>query len=104
TLVNSHPAEGVTLHHADLYRLDRTAEIADLALAELAELDGIVIVEWGEVTADDLPGHLAVHIEPGDPDDSEDVRCIELSARGDRWAARWDRLSERLGVFRGEAC
>ena len=36
TLVNSHPAHGLTLHHADLYRLDRTSEIADLALAELA--------------------------------------------------------------------
>ncbi len=37
------------LHHADLYRLDRTAEIADLALEELAEYQGIVLVEWGDV-------------------------------------------------------
>ena len=30
TLVHSYPAGGVTLHHADLYRLERTDEIADL--------------------------------------------------------------------------
>ena len=41
TLVHSYdvpksgPLGRVTLHHADLYRLDRTAEVADLALDEL---------------------------------------------------------------------
>ena len=42
TLVHSYdlaaPVRGARkLHHADLYRLDRTAEVADLALFELAE-------------------------------------------------------------------
>jgi tRNA threonylcarbamoyladenosine biosynthesis protein TsaE len=104
TLVNSHPADGLTLHHADLYRLDRTSEIADLALAELAEFDGIVLIEWGEVTADDVPGHLAIHICPGDPDESEDRREFELSSTGERWVGRWDRLRERLSIFAEESC
>ncbi len=53
TLVHSYPIESgpragkLTLHHADLYRLERTAEVADLALRELAEFAGIVLVEWG---------------------------------------------------------
>jgi tRNA threonylcarbamoyladenosine biosynthesis protein TsaE len=87
------------LHHADLYRLDRTAEIADLALEELAEYQGIVLVEWGDV-ADALFGdHLEVHLEPdlfddgvGDDDAfdgiSDGARLIEISASGASWAPR----------------
>ncbi len=81
-----------SLHHADLYRLDRTAEIADLALEELAEYQGIVLVEWGDV-ADALFGdHLVVHLEPDAPSDTS--RLIEISASGARWASRWSRLVE----------
>ena len=44
TLVHSHPVPGtkLTLHHADLYRLDSTFDVDDLALHELAEFGGIV--------------------------------------------------------------
>ena len=99
------------LHHADLYRLDRTAEIADLALEELAEYQGIVLVEWGDV-ADALFGdHLEVHLEPdlfddgvGDDDAfdgiSDGARVIEISASGPSWAPRWSRLVEACEEFR----
>jgi len=97
------------LHHADLYRLDRTAEIADLALEELAEYQGIVLVEWGDV-ADSLFGdHLVVHLEPDvfDVDDDETfdgitdgARLIEISASGPRWAQRWSHLVESCEEFR----
>ena len=98
------------LHHADLYRLDRTAEIADLALEELAEYQGIVLVEWGDV-ADALFGdHLEVHLEPdlfdgGVGDDafdgiSDGARSIEISASGASWAPRWSRLVEACEEFR----
>lgn len=99
------------LHHADLYRLDRTAEIADLALEELAEYQGIVLVEWGDV-ADALFGdHLEVHLEPdlfddgvGDDDAFDGVgdgaRSIEISASGASWAPRWSRLVEACEEFR----
>jgi len=115
TLVHSYPVDTgpragkVTLHHADLYRLERTAEVADLALRELAEFAGIVLVEWGEVV--DLFGdHLVIHLEPtrdGDdePDDSEvlsldGARRIEIGAVGPTWAGRWDRLTGNLEAFR----
>ncbi len=98
------------LHHADLYRLDRTAEIADLALEELAEYQGIVLVEWGDV-ADALFGdHLVVHLEPDLLDDDEPIgdiegltdsaRLIEMSASGVHWAQRWSRLAEACEEFR----
>ncbi|RLE23297.1 MAG: tRNA (adenosine(37)-N6)-threonylcarbamoyltransferase complex ATPase subunit type 1 TsaE [Actinobacteria bacterium] len=86
------------LHHADLYRLNRTAEVADLALEELAEYAGIVLVEWGDV-ADSLFGdHLLVHLEPDL--EVEDARVVDISAAGARWAARWARLEEVCEEFR----
>jgi len=97
------------LHHADLYRLDRTAEVADLALEELAEYQGIVLVEWGEV-ADALFGeHLVVHLESdvfGDDDEADvdaltdTARMIEISASGATWAPRWARLVEACEGYR----
>jgi len=104
------------LHHADLYRLERTAEIADLALDELAEYQGIVLVEWGDV-ADALFGdHLVVQLESdvfaddaldSDVDGELDghaladgVRLIEISANGANWAPRWSRLVEACEAFR----
>ena len=98
------PTGARSLHHADLYRLDRTAEIADLALEELAEYQGIVLVEWGDVVESLFGDHLVVHLEaefdvdapdgdaPGDPAAGDDVRMIEISATGARWADRWSRV------------
>ena len=60
TLVHSYDAGKLTLHHADLYRLDRLAEVADLALDELAERRAVVLVEWGDVAAAMFP-------EPANP-------------------------------------
>jgi tRNA threonylcarbamoyladenosine biosynthesis protein TsaE len=110
TLVHSYPVDSgpragkVTLHHADLYRLERTAEVSDLALRELAEFAGVVLVEWGDVV--DLFGdHLVIHLEP-EPDDDSDVlaldgaRRIEVGAVGPSWAGRWQRLIEGLEAYR----
>ena len=107
------------LHHADLYRLDRTAEIADLALDELAEYHGIVLVEWGDVVESMFGDHLVVHLEhdddpDGDPDDDQDGdaapdderdeldsprRRIEISASGPSWAPRWAAIVEACEAY-----
>jgi tRNA threonylcarbamoyladenosine biosynthesis protein TsaE len=119
TLVHSYPV-GVgklTLHHADLYRLDRTAEVTDLALDELAEFGGIVLVEWGDVVEGAFPDHLTVHLSPDDDDADDDdadaptpgemleavldaSRRIEIAATGTSWAGRWDRIAASLEGFR----
>lgn len=105
------------LHHADLYRLDRTAEVADLALDELAEHGGIVLVEWGDVVEALFGDHLVVHLEPepfdddvvgSDADDfdadddllTDGARLIEISARGASWASRWTRLLDACEAYR----
>ena len=120
TLVHSYdvpktgPLGRVTLHHADLYRLDRTEEVADLALAELAEFDGIVLVEWGEVVETTFGEHLIVHLEHDDerdddrPDEvdgeldgsADDVRSIEIAGVGPTWASRWSRVVAAVEAYR----
>jgi tRNA threonylcarbamoyladenosine biosynthesis protein TsaE len=97
TLVHSYDAGRVTLHHADIYRLSTHHEVADLALAELLEYDGIVLLEWGDVVAQSLGDHLLVALV-ADPDD-EDARTITVSGVGKSWALRWERLSGALGAY-----
>jgi tRNA threonylcarbamoyladenosine biosynthesis protein TsaE len=90
TLVHSYDAGKLTLHHADLYRLDRLAEVADLALDELAERRGIVLVEWGDVADAMFPERLEVRLSH--VDDDVDARVIRISAVGRRWSTRWSAL------------
>lgn len=94
TLVHSYAAGRLTLHHADLYRLDQLAEVADLALDELAERDGIVLVEWGDVAEVLLGAHLEVRLAM--VDDDIDARQITLSATGRSWSERWYQLGEAV--------
>jgi tRNA threonylcarbamoyladenosine biosynthesis protein TsaE len=122
TLVHSYPIPGSkrTLHHADLYRLDTTDDVEELALHELAEFGGIVLVEWGDVVAATFGDHLEVRIEHVEPDadatddaaeeagtDAPDdefgldsARSIHLEATGSGWAGRWDRLASAMEPFR----
>jgi tRNA threonylcarbamoyladenosine biosynthesis protein TsaE len=118
TLVHSYDCDRITLHHADLYRLERTTEVSELALAELAEFDGVVLIEWGDVAEAALGEHLVVHLESDvdELDDSpeeaahsdafddvvsvDEPRTIEISAVGLGWAGRWDRLVAACEEFR----
>ena len=53
----------LTLYHADLYRLEEPAQVAELALEEVAE-PGVLAVEWPERAWEELPPeHLLVRIE-----------------------------------------
>lgn len=97
TLVHSYPAGRITLHHADVYRLSSHHEVADLALNELLEYDGIVLVEWGDVVARALGDHLAVRLDHSD--DDEDARTITVSATGKSWAVRWERVEAGVARF-----
>ena len=92
TLVHSYDTGGATLHHADLYRLDQLAEVADLALGELAEFDGIVLVEWGDVVESTFGEHLVVRLDLVDGDIAS--RDITIVPTGATWARRWHALAE----------
>ncbi|MEZ5219135.1 MAG: tRNA (adenosine(37)-N6)-threonylcarbamoyltransferase complex ATPase subunit type 1 TsaE [Ilumatobacteraceae bacterium] len=102
TLVHSYEIgsgrHAMTLHHADLYRLDRMAEVADLALGELLEADGIVLVEWGDVVAAAFGDHLEVRLVADDSDDLE-FRAIAVTGVGPQWAKRWEQVVEALAPW-----
>jgi tRNA threonylcarbamoyladenosine biosynthesis protein TsaE len=81
---------GLTLYHADLYRLDDPTAVDDLALEEQAR-SGVLLVEWPERGLDVLPSqHLLVVLEP----DAEDAvaRRITFVAVGDRYVRIIDGL------------
>ena len=92
TIVHSYETGSVTLHHADLYRLDQLAEVTELGLAELAEDHGIVIVEWGDVVESTFGEHVVVRLEL--VDDDPDTRLVTITAVGPTWARRWAALSD----------
>ena len=104
TLVHSYETHAGPLHHADIYRLDQLTEVADLALGELAEFNGIVLVEWGDVVSAALGEHLEVRLEVvDDADDAADdaeppsSRRIRITPSGRAWAHRWDTISDLVG-------
>lgn len=101
TLVHSYPVQHggsrLTLHHADLYRLSTQHEVADLALAELAEANGVILVEWGDVVESTLGDHLLVRLDP--VEDDEGARDITVEPHGRSWASRWARVEAALGPW-----
>jgi tRNA threonylcarbamoyladenosine biosynthesis protein TsaE len=73
------------LLHADLYRLERTGELADLALGELVEEGAAAVVEWGEVA--DAPlrrGALVVRLDVDDAEAEVRHLTVELPAERGR--------------------
>lgn len=100
TLVHTYSSGRVPLHHADIYRLSTHSQVADLAFDELLD-HGIVLVEWGDVVADDFGDHLLVRLDHVLDDDSDDLheRDITVEAVGRSWMARWERLESSLEQF-----
>jgi len=63
------------VYHIDLYRLDRVPELETLGLDDLWEQNAIVLIEWGEKFAEQLPGpRLEIRLE----DKGEDLREIKV--------------------------
>jgi tRNA threonylcarbamoyladenosine biosynthesis protein TsaE len=81
----------LTMYHADLYRLDDPAEVADLALEETAA-PGVLVVEWPERAWEELPPeHLLVRME----EEGAKERRLTFEARGARYEGLVKRLTPR---------
>ena len=86
-LVNEYRGR-VKMYHADLYRLDDPAQVADLALEEQSA-DGVLVVEWPERAWEELPPeHLLVRL------DWLDERGRRITVRGN--GQRYVELAHRL--------
>ena len=62
TLVHEYRGGRLTLYHADLYRLDKTAT-EDLGLEERAVAEGVLAIEWPDRLTHSLPGATTITIE-----------------------------------------
>ena len=98
TFTLAHQYEGaITMHHLDVYRLERFAEMDDIGVSELLDGDGVVLIEWGDAVAPVLPrDYLEVTLAYGEGDDDRD---LELRCVGSRWTARQRVLAEHLQTW-----
>ena len=63
-------------YHIDLYRLDRSEQVATLGLDEIFDREAVVLIEWGERFPQLLPAdRIEIRIEPL----SEESRRIEIT-------------------------
>ena len=95
TFTLAHQYEGrLPMHHLDVYRLERFAEMDDIGVSELLDGGGVVLIEWGDAVAPALPkDYLEITLTYGDGDDE---RHLELRCVGNRWSARERVLAEQL--------
>lgn len=98
TLVHTYDTGRVTLHHADLYRLDKLSEVSDLALHEMVDGDGVMLVEWGDVASELLGDHLEVFLRHN-TDHADNERSIVIHSVGTQWASRLERLKTSLTLW-----
>ena len=80
-LLSYQTSGGLPLHHFDLYRLDSSDQLEDIAYYETLDGDGVSFVEWGEKFPAELPcSYLQITITVND----DDTRTIRAHAFGDR--------------------
>jgi tRNA threonylcarbamoyladenosine biosynthesis protein TsaE len=101
-LLHNYAGGRLKLHHADLYRLERTGELDDLGLTDLQEAGGVMLVEWGDVVGDALGTGLVVKLaaaENAEIESSVTVRHIDIDWRGMQWETRWNKLRSSLDTW-----
>ncbi len=94
TLVHSYNSGRIPVLHADLYRLNSMAEVADLGLREQVDLGAVALVEWGDVATEVVGDSLTIELSHDEDDD--DARDIVISIEGHGWDSRWDKLRDSL--------
>jgi tRNA threonylcarbamoyladenosine biosynthesis protein TsaE len=62
TVVHEYRGGRLTLYHADLYRLERTAT-EDIGLEEMGVKDGILAIEWPDRLTHELPHARRVNLD-----------------------------------------
>lgn len=94
TLHQRYDGGRLTLHHLDVYRIDQIEEVVDLALPELFESGGVVVIEWGDTIRPALPaGYALLSFAFGTGDDD---RTIAIRAYGPAWQSRVAALADAL--------
>jgi tRNA threonylcarbamoyladenosine biosynthesis protein TsaE len=81
----------VPVYHADLYRLEGLADIAEIGLCDLLGGDGVAVIEWADKLDSLLPSErLDVRLSHH----TEETRLITINPQGERYRQRlepWQR-------------
>jgi tRNA threonylcarbamoyladenosine biosynthesis protein TsaE len=88
TLINIYEHGRLVLHHVDLYRLEKAAELEHVGLWDLYRGDGVVVVEWFDRFPEVAPREwLELRIDRvAGRDDARLVHVIAHGAAGTRLA------------------
>ena len=87
-----------TLHHLDVYRLEQLSEVLDLAVPELLDDGGVVVVEWGDAVVPAVPSdYLKVRLTLGESDDD---RVVTFRSVGPAWSDRAFALADVTAPWR----
>jgi tRNA threonylcarbamoyladenosine biosynthesis protein TsaE len=98
TLVQEY-AGRLTVYHIDAYRLSGPEEAADLAIPEMIEAGGVLLIEWPERIEPVLPtDRLEIQLEPAGDD-----RRITASEGGARSRTILEQIARELPAM-GMAC
>ena len=62
TLLHEYRGGRLTLYHADLYRLEKTAT-DDLGLEDTGVRDGVLVIEWPDRLNHDIPGARVIRLD-----------------------------------------
>jgi tRNA threonylcarbamoyladenosine biosynthesis protein TsaE len=88
-LINVYRGGRLPVVHADLYRIERARELAELGLDEAIDRgDGVVVVEWADRFAVLPPDHVRAELAHA-PDGGRSLAITGHGPRGTALAAAW---------------
>lgn len=72
-LVHRYDAPRSPVYHLDLYRLRGPDELTNIGWDEIVSSQALVLVEWPERAAGELPPHVPIDLEHDDADESRRI-------------------------------
>ena len=85
--------------HMDVYRLGNLQELTDLGYEEFLDPSWVVFIEWGDAVGPLLPDEILEIVMRAE---ENDVRSIDVHARGPAWNRRLAGISADLAAWRSE--
>ena len=88
SLVNEYPGGRLVVWHADLYRIERAAELVELGLDDvLGDPRGVCLIEWADRFAVMPPDHLRLELAHAGGGGDGDQRALLARGTGPRGRA-----------------